>query len=1283
MPTPLKLPASLTDPVAMKRLRARLLKGELTLDWSGVSAATAEALASLLHDLDIAADADRLGIDTVPDALADAVMVATRPLVEVAAPARKKTESSETAPAVWTAGLQPKLAKESKKPVRPTRKPSGERPATRPSERPTGPAPSSSVEVRDALVRALAADLVGPMKPSDGGAFDDEEILRIAPSRFYHTGFLVPVELPGQGALEDPTEDDDELNEANDGDAEDAAPVEPGPKRKQRLPASIGLSVLLPPGSETARVTVRYADYVLDELPRSGDAKLSSARADYPWRRVSRTPPAQAIALDRTSLTRGTEVTGSGGLFLEGHIEPARAGGLPEGTRALSLFLVNRRQPGEPGKRDAQMAFQVVLTVESADGLVRRPNLRDERSADDDERTLDLQFRDESEWAVGHGVAVEPVWDEGSGPHLRHAVAMGARTTWLPLATVLRVETRSIEGVNLDMDELAVLPSPEAVRGALGRIPVAYRAWIADQRHHKVGTTSRTRRRDELLADAEHAARRIEEGIALLASDQMAFQAFRWMNRAMATQARRRRPDDYPEGGARPRWRLFQLAFVLLSLNGVANPKHHDREVVDLIFFPTGGGKTEAYLGLIAMVLLLRRLSGMARPDQGLGVAVLLRYTLRLLTLDQLDRAATLLCALEMLRRERPEELGELRFAVGLWVGRSATANTFEEVRKAIVEYKAHRAQSPFPLTKCPWCGSELTSDSLTLVPTEAPCEVVAACPSFRCEFSARKNREGLPVLFVDEQIYRELPAFLVATVDKLALLPWRGETGKLFGRIHSRVGRRFLGPIDGALRSGPQTTLIPAGLQPPELVVQDELHLIAGPLGSMVGLYETAIDALSTQSGGLGQVSIRPKIIASTATVRRAREQVRALFDRIHLRVFPPPGVTDAETFFGRKDLESPGRLYLGVAAPGRTFKATLLRTYTALLAAASRQWQLGAGKVGKDHPADPYMTLVGYFNSLRELGGMRRLVEDDVAKRLEKIEGRGAENARGPNLWFANRTIQAEPVELTSRESTSKVASSKARLEVPHDGASHVDVLLASNMISVGVDIPRLGLMVVAGQPKTTSEYIQATSRVGRDKQRPGLVVTVHDCNRPRDRSHFERFGAYHACFYRFVEATSVTPFSLPALDRGLAAVLVALVRLGDPNLTPPEGMMDLPKQRPHAEGSARLVAARAGSARDMSEPDRKRVVAAIEARANNLVDAWERVVERANKDAGKRSYSPFDRPRLGNPLLHQSVDVDKPVVGTDDAKFAAPTSMRDVEPTVHLWLERDAGRGERSRG
>jgi hypothetical protein len=492
-------------------------------------------------------------------------------------------------------------------------------------------------------------------------------------------------------------------------------------------------------------------------------------------------------------------------------------------------------------------------------------------------------------------------------------------------------------------------------------------------------------------------------------------------------------------------------------------------------------------------------------------------------------------------------------------------------------------------------------------------------------------------------------------------MMPWRGETGALFGRVERRDDGRFFGPMDGA--SAGQVAL-PEGLRPPELIVQDELHLISGPLGTMVGLYETAVEALCTRQGGKG--AIRPKIIASTATVRRASAQIRHLFGRPS-SIFPPPGPSDADTFFSEMSPE-PGRLYVGFAAPGRSMKSILLRAYVDLACAAALAYER------RPEIADAYMTLAGYFNSLRELGGMRRLVEDDVRTLSAKKDERRPLDWVGPSPHFAARDIH-EPLELTSREKTGRIKDSKAKLATPFAATGTTDVLLASNMISVGIDIDRLGLMVVAGQPKTTSEYIQASSRVGRQARWPGLVVTCFNLVKPRDRSHFERFDFYHRTFYRQVEAQSLTPFATPALERGLLGTMLSMARLLYPEMTPPAAAMKLIEHR------ARIEAGVLGPLRDRVErvggdADAERAARLVTDRIRSLLDSWQILVESA-LEGGKRSYSPYDRGKHGKPMLRTALD-DDPDADSDARNFVAPTSMRDVEPSVHLWTRHAALEG-----
>ena len=1116
------------------------------------------------------------------------------------------------------------------------------------------------VEIRSALVAALEADLVGPFL-REGEPGGGEEVLPLPPSRWYLTGFLAPQD--SRAPDPDDTDSQGELAAGGESQAEDAGSDEPEPKRPQRFPASMGLSVFLPDSADPddfLDVDVRYAQYVKEEIAEDNERKTRVG-----WRRVPCGPYTVKVPLDAKLLAEGIRWSASPMLVLRGELRTAVIDDQP--TRVLSLFLINGRQPTEQD-RDLEFIFQVGLTLRYQAGFVPRPNRRGEDANDVDQRVLALMFRDRMEWAVGHNTSVVQPEPDADGR------VRALTTTQLPRYEVRTVKHEKL-GIETEMKKLAQMDRA-GLANALTPLIEAYGGWIDKQRYTSLDREAFEATRDSLMAKAQRARARMREGIELLRTDPEIHEAFRYANLAMhaaALQADAWREDKRYTDGRLPNWRPFQLAFILLNLASTADPRHTDRNCADLIYFPTGGGKTEAYLGLIACTLILRRLRGKSRPDEGRGVAVILRYTLRLLTLDQLGRAATLMCALEEMRRRDPRKLGNARFSVGLWVGQSATANRLKEVHAALHDFTPGRTDSPFPLSTCPWCGADIKIHNIKLVDDQGKpsktkyTRAVVYCEGTGCSYSERKRPgQGLPVVFVDEQIYQELPDFLVATVDKFAMMPWRGDAGMLFGRATHLDELRAYGVMHDPPKAA---TVLPQGLHPPELIVQDELHLISGPLGTMVGLYETAVDFLSRRT--IDGVARAPKIVCSTATARRAREQIQALFER-EMDIFPPRGIDEGNNFFATTNEEVPGRLYVGVAAPGRALRAVSVRTYATLLAAAQKHFDPN-GKL--DQAADPYMTLVGYFNSLRELGGMRRLVEDEVRTRTrDVVRDKRPHHWVEPHPWAENRRLDL-PAELTSRESTELVKETKRRLNARRadakapKGAEPLDVVLASSMISVGLDVDRLGLMVVTGQPKTSSEYIQATSRVGRSY--PGLVVTCLNASRPRDRSHYERFVAYHESFYREVEATSVTPFSIQTLDRGLVGTLISMIRHQVLDMEAPRGVMRLHENRALANQILEELVTRGKKHREWEDAEAEgRIEDELRARGKKFLDAWERVITKTREGSGERTYSDLDRAKTeGKALMYFPTD-PRPD-DFDERRFVAPTSMRDVEPSTHIWL------------
>lgn len=1117
----------------------------------------------------------------------------------------------------------------------------------------------SSVGVRQELVGALRLDLVGP----DGGLGAPDEVLPQAPSSWYLTGYLVPLDAGEVQRVDE--ESTDELDEVNDARGlDDAVSPEPAAAKRAYMPSSIGLSLLVSPTTKQLKVTARWGDYARQETKEGANGHAN-------WQRSPREEVVPLELPEKTPYPEEKVVPQSGGLKVVLSVRSVpdddTEGGLPSGTRSVSVFLVNRRAPTPDELKDEAFAFQAELEVQCEQPLVPRPNLRCLESDDWDERVADLQYRDAYEFAVGHSVSTDAVVENG----LCHTV----RTRWIPHAEVECVAPADISGVERSMERLAELTDGDDAKAKLGGFVTQYRGWIEDQRAEAPRSPAKRKETsDELLQRAKVAARRIEQGIDLL-HDPQCIEAFRIANRAMAAQAKRRLGlllNQDPEG-ITPRWHPFQLAFLLMNLPGVADPTNGDREVVDLLFFPTGGGKTEAYLGLAAFTLVLRRLRNPGIASAGLSV--LMRYTLRLLTLDQLARAAALICALELERQQDVETLGEWPFEIGLWVGTAATPNRMgykgdnkhETARAKTIAFRNDdRKASPIPLEECPWCGTKFKAASFQLVPNnDNPIDLRVMCINRRCDFTRGRH---LPIVAVDEPIYHRLPCFMIATVDKFAAMPWTGEVGTFFGRVDRYDSGGFYGPCD----PGVGNPLPVKRLLPPDLIIQDELHLISGPLGTMVGLYETALDELCSYE--LDGKRIRPKIVASTATVRRADSQIRALFNHAVVEVFPPPGPDRRDSFFAetRTTEESNARLYVGIAAQGRNPKVVMLRAYLALLASAQRAYEQHPKKRDPANPADPYMTLLGYFNSLRELGGARRLVEDEVRNRLV---GYGSRRRVGEDEGlFAGRTIAYEVVELTSRVSTDKVAEAKRRLSLPFRDKEHVDVAIATNMISVGLDITRLGLMVVFGQPKTSAEYIQATSRVGRDHERPGLVVTLFNIHKPRDRSHYERFTAFHESFYRAVEATSVTPFSPRALDRGLAGTLVALARQGHVPMTPPTGAGRILDERIRLDFAVEALAERAHCHARMSAEEADQLRERVRQRSLRLLDEWSKIATELSQQGVALQYQ--TEAGAAQRLLYEFLSPELKNLPARHRLFRANWSLRDVEPSVNLWLKTTDG-------
>jgi len=1133
----------------------------------------------------------------------------------------------------------------------------------------------NSRQVRSTLVESLQLDLIGP----DNDHSCAEELLWESPTKWYLTGFLVPTDAPEEQKFD--ANSADEIDGVGGGrGADDDEPIDRMDTGKSFLPSSVGLSVLVDGATKSIQLEARWGDYqwesddqeptdAEEEACEDEDESEENKKRKYQYRRI---PRAEMVSVDLAGLSLEptyVEVPNSKRLHFSVVVRPFEDPerlGLPPGTAALTAFLVNYRTADE-NLAYRGFAFQCELRLTADHALVAQPDLRGRgslESQDWDEQLADLQYRDIHDFAVGHGVATQSNLDDSGS-------CCSVGTLWLPKHEVERVVPNLDIKAEFGMVALADIENPTNLVSALQPLIDEYRTWIEGQK-----LTGLLKRRqdtaDAALNNARAAANRMEAGLNALAKDADAFLAFQLANRTMEAAASKRL-SHIPT----IEWRPFQLAFILLNLEGLIDNSADDRETVDLLFFPTGGGKTEAYLGLAAFTMVLRRLRNPGRSS--CGMSVLMRYTLRLLTLDQLGRAAGLMCALELEREKDPGRLGDWPFEIGLWVGSAATPNRlggrhYSGPAKDFTAYKkldTFRSDTtrpaPIPLESCPWCGEKFGTNSFKLLPyDDNPTNLVVRCVSSTCDFNGRPR--NLPILSVDEPIYRRLPAFLIATVDKFAALPWEGKAGALLGNVDRYDHDGFYGALDPG-----KGTDLGGKLPGVDLIIQDELHLISGPLGTIAGVYEVALEELASRFDG--DRKIKPKIVASTATVRRADSQIRALFGRTSQPcIFPSQGPDIRDTFFSKTSpiVEDDGRLYLGIAAQGRSLKVVLMRTALALLCASQKMFVAEGGRTNTNNPADPYMTLLGYFNSLKELGGSRRIIEDEVVSRAASYGDR--RRIEPKQFWFKGRRVNYEPEELTSRVSTAKVAKTKDRLGNHFvEDVDTLDVVLATNMISVGLDIDRLGLMVVLGQPKGSSEYIQATSRVGR--KHPGLVVSLLNVHKPRDRSHYEHFKLYHQTFYRAVEATSVTPFSPRALDRALAASLVGLCRHAVPALTTSSGAHAIPAQRADLDKYARLFAERAETHRLFDDPAKAtEAYDYVYQRCTHLLDTWVGI-QAAIDGTGAGTelhYQDEARNSTSSRLIHDFLTRELPAPQASYRLFRANRSMRDVEPNVELRIK-----------
>ncbi|MCM2579669.1 DISARM system helicase DrmA [Streptomyces sp. MTZ3.1] len=1177
----------------------------------------------------------------------------------------------------------------------------------------------------------LERELLGP-------ANGPTEILEGVPDSAYLIGRIAPVRLttghddPGEAGSADAATDVGDavdaagsrgvpLTAVDDSSAssdEDAVEDQPQ-KRGLMIPASMGLRFQIPDDLDEFTVTASWGTYGPVKEKR-GEAEGESAQA---LRRFQRTPHDIVKTIKVAGLTpsRTSELVLKDKVVLrvDRHDEAER------GCRLIEVALCNDRETPRKIPVEAWL-YQTKLSVSAGGAEVFLPVndvLLDPREEWDDElRRLRLQYRDRLEFAHGRTCSVD--WKVAKGSRR----ASGVWTTWLPVSETPQTAAEEIGTALLDMRSLQEASIAD-LRDGLEPIVKGYAAWLDGEERRAEALPEHLRSEGlEAVGDARRVQQQLENGLAFLLADAEALRCFRFMNRVMADQRvqsqvverRASKPEESIEAAreaviaekqARAHsWRTFQLAFVLMQLPLLSDPAAEKRSgnlaKAQLLFFPTGGGKTEAYLGLAAFTFAIRRRQGVVDAFDGpldgrAGVAVLMRYTLRLLTAQQFQRATTLVCAAELVRREAPAIWGEEPFRIGLWVGTDVSPKRYDEAAEQL--QKAHGGRgyrlTVLQIQRCPWCGTRVEARDVRTEPALRRVYVYCGDELAECPFSdGGEVPDGLPVLTVDEEIYRLAPAFVIATVDKFARLSREGEAASLFGHVSRRCERHgFVHPDyqqcdikDGSKH--PKKDRYPAApvhpamrLRPPDLVIQDELHLITGALGTTVGLFEVAIDVMSDWRTKDGR-PVRPLLVASTATARNASEQVRALYGR-DVTIFPPQVLDAGNTFFSKEipvSEDRPGRRYVGISTTGVRLTTAEIRVSEVLMAGGQLLLDL-SGKA-----ADPYMTLVGYFSATRELAGMARYMSDDIQTALAK--GRPwSKLSRRTGTNFGSLNV----AELTSRVSSADITATldqmaasfdpgfdstagkrnrralrEAKRPEPTREVNPYDVVLATSMLQVGVDVTRLGLMLVVGQPKNTAEYIQASSRVGRDADRPGLVVALGNWARPRDLAHFEQFRHYHETFYKQVEALSVTPFSVTSLERGLDGVLVSAARVlqaakAGQGLSPEDGAARIEAEQHFAGELIDALVERIVKVGDEDAANRARL------RLENRLDQWLKRRKHLMEDRKSLVYERVKDESRHDALMMSAENAKAGIDSRDAAPFIVANSMREVQPEINLLV------------
>lgn len=827
------------------------------------------------------------------------------------------------------------------------------------------------------------------------------------------------------------------------------------------------------------------------------------------------------------------------------------------------------------------------------------------------------------------------------------------RTEFIPIYAEPAPEFQIKDLNDIDPADISEMWEPDEIEKAFLPLLNKYREWHKEQICMNQNNTSDDSKIGEKIVDKQESfIIRLQKGIQYIKEDENARLAFCFANRAI-----------YQENqwlGKDFKWRPFQLAFIITNLESIANPYSKFKDVVDLLWAPTGSGKTEAYLALAAYAICLRRLKF---GIDGYGTSIITRYTLRLLTVQQFRRTITLITSCEYLRIQKNDNkygwkpakykennnkkeflYGSMRFSIGMWVGSGISPNHTDDAIKVLTETNNDEITgNPAQVLRCPACNTTLAFpkisfelDNLTkksnlyivfnnkvekskledllskyknlidyknfnftyLVTAKCdiswenklwnelennfgrnllslnfrypgyfgtgtapgkknnqPYNFEIYCPNPKCVLNNVDYSEGIPfsegreiddgyyvkkntlngmpipVYTVDDQIYNSCPTIIIGTVDKIARLAFEPRAASMIGNVNTfnkyyGYYRFGLEPCGRTLQAIKNFSVDVKQFRPPDLIIQDELHLIDGPLGSMYGLYETAFEALINNAGGA------VKYIASTATIKNTTRQTKNIFGK-EVYQFPPNGLNVKDNYFMNYngnaiwDEDKRGKIYLGISSTGYSQIIFLKIILSRLLKSENDK--------KSDKNSKYYWTNVVYFNAIKELAMGMSVYKQDVRERLIEIS---------PHDRRDNKL--EEYTELSSRINSLKIPQIIDQLELEgktNDVMDQRDALFTTSMFGTGIDIPHLSSMIVYGQPKTTSQYIQATGRIGRTHG--GLVITLLNPSKSRDTAHYEYFIPYHERIHQYVEPVSVSPFSTGCMDTALGPVMVSFLR------------------------------------------------------------------------------------------------------------------------------------------